>query len=190
MKMLQQLVKGKEQSLLRLALCSAAIGIGISVLVLPSGELVSGEEKAGAESFHVLGPKTVDVLLKRVYLDGEVGEEKLSETIWSMEDFWAFYEDWTLVEQSEKALIFQQEINDISPILKIEGYFGISDDGFLQIYQGEPDNEQIIQSFFSIDTKKLKSREHIELVKGIPVKNKENYEEILAAFSQYQVEEI
>ncbi|WP_216829128.1 intercompartmental signaling factor BofC [Alkalihalobacterium elongatum] len=132
-----------------------------------------------------VGPKTIQVKLQRVYLDGEVSEEIVKETIWSMEDFWAFYDQWLLVDQNEEEILFKQEIDDISPLLKINGYFGLSDDGVLNIYEGKPDEKKIIQSFFQINTQKLKSHHESELKNGIPVMSRENYQEVLKTFKKY-----
>lgn len=41
-------------------------------------------------------PLEVQVVLERMYLDGEFSQETIKETIWSMEDFWAKYDGWQL----------------------------------------------------------------------------------------------
>ncbi|WP_209122818.1 intercompartmental signaling factor BofC [Alkalihalobacillus sp. BA299] len=137
-----------------------------------------------------LGPKTIQVILQRVYLDGEISEEIVEETIWSMEDFWAFYDEWLLIDQNEEKILFKKEIDDISPLLKINGYFGISEDGVLNIYEGKPEERKIIQSFFQINTKKLKSHHENELKNGIPVMSRENYQEVIKTFKKYAVTEM
>lgn len=144
------------------------------------------EPIAMTESFEVLGPKTVRVILETVYLDGEVSEEIVEETIWSMEDFWAEYEAWNLIDLDDVQIVFQQNVNDISPLLKLNGYFGLSEEGILSIYNGKPDEENVIQSFFHINTDKLKSHQHVQLKKGIPVISREKYEEVINTFKQYE----
>ncbi|NEU31548.1 regulator [bacterium LRH843] len=133
------------------------------------------------------GPKIIDVILQRVYLDGEKSEERMKETVWQMDDFWAAYEDWTFISQNEHEIIFRQEVKDISPLLKINGYFGLTEEGVLSIYEGEPNNENIIQSFFQLDTKKLKSKQQKELVRGIPVRDLDRYQEVLQVFGQMKL---
>jgi len=129
---------------------------------------------------------TVTVILERFYLDGEVSEELIEETIWSMEDFWAQYEDWQLVYQDEEQLVFQQHVDDISPLLKTNGYFGIDEEGVLSIFNGKPDqSNKIIQSFFQIDVEKLESRQHELLKKGIKVGSKDEYMNVLETFKTY-----
>ncbi|MBE4908120.1 intercompartmental signaling factor BofC [Bacillus luteolus] len=144
-----------------------------------STEIVEKENKA----YEVNGPLTITVILERLYLDGEVSEEIVEETIWSMEDFWAQYEDWQLVHQDEEQIVFQQQIDDISPLLKSNGYFGITDDGILTIYEGKPkESTKVIQSFFQIDVKKLESHQHTRLKEGIRVSSKDHYEDIIETF--------
>ena len=155
------------------------------------------EEKQAAEGGSLLelnetpaevaSAHTVTVILERVYLDGEVSEEIVQETIWSMEDFWAAYEDWQLMDMTEEQIVFQKQMDDISPLLKANGYFGISDNGVLSIFNGKPGQAEIIQSFFQIDVEKLESKRHDDLVKGIPIKSKQEYEEVLEQYKAYSV---
>ncbi|HEY4552405.1 MAG TPA: intercompartmental signaling factor BofC [Bacillaceae bacterium] len=135
------------------------------------------------------GPLIMDITLKRVYMDGETSEEKVKETIWALEDFWAKYESWQLVEMDEKGLIFKKDVSDISPLLKMNGFFGITEDGTLSIFNGRPEDADIIQSFFQIDVEKLQGNKRLQLLEGIPVKSKEDYTEVLETMKQYSIQE-
>ncbi|WP_246940781.1 BofC C-terminal domain-containing protein [Bacillus pinisoli] len=137
------------------------------------------------EAQEVTGPLTITVILERVYLDGEVSEEIKEETIWSMEDFWSEYESWQLVDQDEDLVVFQQNIDDISPLLKANGYFGITSNGTLTIFNGKPSIDNVIQSFYQIDVSRLESRQHEELKQGIPIQSKDNYVEVLEVFKPF-----
>ncbi|EIJ79015.1 hypothetical protein PB1_15694 [Bacillus methanolicus PB1] len=134
------------------------------------------------------GPVKITVILERKYLDGEISEEKVIETIWSMEDFLSKYKEWKLLDMTENQVVFRQKIDDISPLLKANGYFGITDDGILSIYNGKPGRSKIIQSFFHIDLGKLESAKWEQLKKGIPIKTKDRYEEVLESFKNYSKE--
>lgn len=127
----------------------------------------------------------VKVILEREYLDGELSQEVVVETIWSMEDFWAKYEHWQLIDMEKKKVVFRQRVDDISPLLKANGYFGITEDGILTIFNGRPHKYNIIQSFFQIDVGKLESRKREELLNGIPIKSKTHYVEVLETFKPY-----
>ncbi|WP_010678270.1 intercompartmental signaling factor BofC [Bacillus timonensis] len=158
------------------------------ILIFPSfsgnsAELTKENNDAVQE---VNGPLEVTVILERVYVDGEVSEEILKETILSMEDFWAQYEDWDLVHQDEEQVVFQQRIDDISPLLKTNGYFGLTEDGILSIFNGKPGgSDNVIQSFFQIDVEKLESYQHDLLKNGIKVGSKDEYINVIETYKTY-----
>ncbi|WP_449537111.1 BofC C-terminal domain-containing protein [Ferdinandcohnia sp. Marseille-Q9671] len=158
------------------------------VFILPSftgtgAELTQENEETVQE---VTGPLEVTVILERVYVDGEVSEEIVKETILSMEDFWAQYEEWDLVHQDDTQMVFQRRVDDISPLLKSNGYFGLTEDGILSIFNGKPDqSEKVIQSFFQIDVKKLESYQHDLLKKGIKVGSKDEYINVIETYKTY-----
>lgn len=133
-------------------------------------------------------PLKVTVVLERVYLDDERSQEIFEETIYSMEKFWDKYAGWDLVEMEERKVVFQKHIDDISPLLKANGYFGITEEGILSIFNGKPEKSNVIQSFFQIDVGKLESAKWEELKAGIPIKNKNRYEKVLSTFKHYTIE--
>jgi forespore regulator of the sigma-K checkpoint len=138
------------------------------------------------KAYEVDGPLTITVILERVFLDGEVSEEIVEETIWSMEDFWSQYEDWHLVHRDEEQVVFQQHVDDISPLLKSNGYFGISEEGVLTIFDGRPhQSNKVIQSFFQLDVNKLESRQHDLLKQGIKIGSKDEYINVIETFKTY-----
>jgi forespore regulator of the sigma-K checkpoint len=160
------------------------------IAVILSITIANGnQDSIKAEEKMVQGPLTVKVVLQRVYLDGEISEEVTNETILSMEDFWAAYDGWQLIDQNEERVIFQRSIDDISPLLKTNGYFGIDDDGTLSIFNGKPETNEVIQSFFQIDVKKLESRKHDELIQGIRIQSRDQYLEVLKTLETYSKSE-
>lgn len=144
------------------------------------------EKHAEVEAQTVNGPITVEVFLQRNYIDGNQSEEVVYETIWSMEDFWANYADWQLVDQEVNKVTFEQKIDDISPISKVNGFFGLTEEGILTIFNGKPDEEEVIQSFFQIDVDELESGLMEELKQGIRVQSKQEYTEILERFRAFE----
>lgn len=133
-------------------------------------------------------PVEVEVVLKSIYLDGEISEETVTEKIYLIENFWAKFDDWQFIGMENDKLIFQKKLNDISPLLKNNGYFGVTEDGTLSIFNGKPYKSHIIQSFFQIDVGRLESQIRIELMKGIPIKTKDRYVEVLETFKTYSKE--
>lgn len=51
-------------------------------------------------------PLQLHVQLEKVYMDGDVSIEHKHETVLAMEDFWAAYAGWTLVEQKKDLSFF------------------------------------------------------------------------------------
>lgn len=133
-------------------------------------------------------PQNITVILEREYLDGVVGQEVVHETCWSMENFWAKYDQWHLTHIDHATFVFRKQVDDISPLLKTDGYFGMTENGVLTIFNGRPDRSRIIQSFFQLDIKKLESKKQEELIQGIPIKTKDHYVEVLETLKQYSKE--
>src|SRR6476660_9313279 len=73
------------------------------------------------------------VILQREYLDGELSEEKIIELFRSIEEFKHKYKDWKIIEQTKDHIVLHKLENDISPLLKANGYFGMTADGTLSI---------------------------------------------------------
>jgi len=127
----------------------------------------------------------ITVILQRTYLDGEVSEEVLTEKTQQLEQVLRKYKDWQIVDRDDVEIVLQKRINDISPLLKTSGYFGVSKEGILQIFKGMPNSEHVIQSFFQIDTKKLETDRRQQLEKGIRIQSKERYAEVLEEMKSY-----
>jgi forespore regulator of the sigma-K checkpoint len=128
----------------------------------------------------------MNIILERIYLDGEVSEEITEETFVSMKDIWKKYKGWQLVDMDDEQMVFQKSVNDISPLAKANGYFGLTKDGTLSIFEGKPNqSSRVIQSFFQIDIKKLESRQHEQLRKGIRVVSKSRYKDIIETYRHF-----
>ncbi|MET3699972.1 forespore regulator of the sigma-K checkpoint [Bacillus oleivorans] len=146
------------------------------------------EAQAVQATAREMKPLVVKVILERNYIDGETSEEVVYEKILAMEDFWSKYKDWQLVDMKAGIVKFKKDIDDISPLLKSNGYFGVTNDGVLSIFNGLPSKERVIQSFFQLDMKKLESIERKKLEKGIRISSKDQYVEVLNVFRNYSKE--
>jgi forespore regulator of the sigma-K checkpoint len=128
------------------------------------------------------------VILERIYLDGEISEEVVYESNQSVKDLCGKYAQWQLVEMNKDNVIFRKHVYDISPLMKANGFFGVSTEGVLSIYNGKPGQSNMIQSFYQIDIKKLESKKQEELFQGIPVRTKYRYVEVLETFNSYSTD--
>ena len=139
------------------------------------------------EKGNAAGPATpiFKITLQSIYVDGELTEEIIFKETASMDEVISQYMDWELVKQTDKELVFQKQINDISPLLKANGYFGVTEDGVLSIFNGKPTDSDVIHSFFQINVEMLEVKKQNELGRGIRVNDREQYESVLEAFKPY-----
>ncbi|MEH6948062.1 BofC C-terminal domain-containing protein [Peribacillus asahii] len=127
------------------------------------------------------------VILQREYLDGELSEEKVMEVIGSMAQFQKKYREWQIVEQTKEHLVLHKFENDISPLLKANGYFGMTEDGTLSIFNGKPEYEKVIHTFFQLDVGKLEAYQQEELQQGIPIISKEQFTNLIKEYRVYSM---
>jgi forespore regulator of the sigma-K checkpoint len=131
-------------------------------------------------------PLTITVQVEDVYLDGDVNIESCKETIWTMDDFWKKYKGYSLVEQHEGFVRFRKQIDDISPLSKLNGYIAMTDDGILSTFHGRPDSiQKPVQLFFQVDTGRLESNAWEKLKKGIPFRSKKEFLQVIDQYKLY-----
>jgi forespore regulator of the sigma-K checkpoint len=172
---------------LRLFMAITAVFLIMFIERDPGFAMVGSSAKSDSQQFKQ--KMEIMVVLEKVYLDGEVSEEVVNESFISLQDFWAKYDQWQLIDATESTVIFRKNVDDISPLLKANGFFGVTSEGVLSIYNGKPGQSKIIQSFFQIDIKKLESKKQEELKTGIPVRTKNRYVEVLETFKPYSTAE-
>ncbi|MBD3107856.1 BofC C-terminal domain-containing protein [Bacillus sp. AGMB 02131] len=145
---------------------------------IPVGVKISQAEELAIPIFKVT--------LQSIFLDGELTEEIVFKESASPEEVMQQYADWELVKQTDKELVFQKRINDISPLLKTNGYFGLTEDGVLSIFNGRPSDSDVIHSFFQIDVDMLEVKKQQELGDGIRVNDKDQFQAVLETFKPYR----
>nr|WP_237730360.1 intercompartmental signaling factor BofC [Bacillus halotolerans] len=145
-----------------------------------------GAPRASGSEVEHYEPLLVHVQLEKVYLDGEVSIEHKREKVLSMDDFWADYAGWTLVEHKNGYVLFRKQVDDISPLSKVNGYIGVSDSGVISTFHGRPESDsEPIQSFFQIDLERLESHMQKNLEKGIPFRTKAEFEDVIEHIKTY-----
>ncbi|MBP0723864.1 BofC C-terminal domain-containing protein [Bacillus sp. RG28] len=137
------------------------------------------------EQYSVSTIQKLTVILHRVYVNGEVLEEIYLNQHKTNADVKKQFSDWQVVEENKNEIVLLKKFDDLSPSLKSHGYIGISNDGMLNLYIGFPKSNNIIDSFFQIDTTKLEVYRQNQLKRGIRVKTKKHYEKILHDLKQY-----
>ncbi|WP_186576291.1 intercompartmental signaling factor BofC [Aquibacillus kalidii] len=159
-------------------------GLGIANFVQADDKESADKSRSEEQAVPVQkDPLQLKVTLRKHYIDGKIEEETHTETIWSMQDFWAYYDGWQVVNQEQGQIVFKKQVKDISPFMKENGYFGLYND-ILTIFEGRPDDQQVIQSFYQIDTSELESYQADQLQSGIKIDSKEIYQYVLEAYRE------
>ncbi|MCM3129955.1 BofC C-terminal domain-containing protein [Paenibacillus sp. MER 78] len=91
----------------------------------------------------------------------------------------------------QNRLILNEQINDLSPECRENAFMGMDPNGNLILYQGEPDEEKVIRTFFQLDVGTMESSlpEGVleQLHKGIRIQDVDEYNSVLSTFSDYAV---
>ncbi len=134
-----------------------------------------------------------ELVLARTYLCGVKEEERLQLVDESIEKTLSTYTGWEIISSEQGKLILLKRENDIAPVCKANGYFGLSPDGVLTLFNGVPGEQKVIQSFYQINRAKMEAtlpKEEITLLRdGIRVRDLSEYNSVLSTFSEFQTEE-
>ncbi|KIL46120.1 BofC N-terminal domain-containing protein [Jeotgalibacillus campisalis] len=69
---------------------------------------------------------SIFVTLETIYEDGDKKVETRTENVQSMEDFWAKYTAWQLVNMSKEEVVFRSQVPELSPLTIFSGYSSVS----------------------------------------------------------------
>lgn len=93
---------------------------------------------------------------------------------------------------AEGQVYFIEQIADLSAECKRNAFFGLDKKGNLSLFEGSPDHEQIIRTFFQLNVEHLKTSlpqgTYNQLKQGIPISDLAEYNSVLSTFSDYAVE--
>ncbi|RAP77883.1 BofC C-terminal domain-containing protein [Paenibacillus montanisoli] len=134
----------------------------------------------------------VTVKLHRVYLCGEetkaLGSMTSKEALGLMKE----HPEWTAMLDEQRAVVMEERIDDLSESCKRNGTFGLDKAGHLSLFDGSPKKEKVLRTFFQLDVNYMESslpKERIdELVNGIRITDKDEFNSVLSTFSDYAVD--
>ncbi len=97
--------------------------------------------------------------------------------------------DWGASFEPAGRLVMEENIEDLSPACRETAYIGMDADGNLSLFDGPPRKNNVIRTFFQLDVPSLESslsKERLkELMQGIRVTDKDQYNSVLSAFSDF-----
>ncbi|WP_310189433.1 BofC C-terminal domain-containing protein [Bacillus sp. 3255] len=124
------------------------------------------------------------------------GEERIQLGLQSSEqllDMQVKHPDWILSVGANGNVTFTEHIEDLSPACKEKAVFGIDGSSNLSLFNGTPDKDNVIRTFFQLNIKYLESSlppDTVQQLKdGIRISDMEEYNSVLSTFSDYAVEE-
>lgn len=132
-----------------------------------------------------------DVIKKIVFICGEettaIGKFKGKDIYAMLEDNQHLQLDWN----EEGAAVLLDYIEDFLPNCKDNAYFGLDRNGNLSLFEGLPDQNKVLRTFFQIDIQFLESslpKDAVnQLYKGIKVVDFSAYNSVLSTFADFAV---
>lgn len=148
--------------------------------------------KESGESVEVMG-KPYELVLARTYLCGVKNEEHKPVAEDRLAEMMVEYNGWEIVSADSAKIILMKREQDIAPECKENGHFGLGTDGMLTLFHGLPAEQNVVQTFYRINTQKMEanlSKEEVEsLRRGIRVRDLAEYNSVLSTYSEYQLSE-
>lgn len=133
------------------------------------------------------------VYFQQIYVCGEdqqlLGQLDPQEVIEVLQE----HPDWSIFTDDEQHIVvIRRYIDDLSNYCKSNAYFGLDRNGNFSLFDGLPEQDKIMRTFFQIDVQYMESnlpRERIfELTKGIPVSDIDEFNSVLETFSDFAME--
>ncbi|MED4585540.1 BofC C-terminal domain-containing protein [Brevibacillus choshinensis] len=151
-------------------------------------QLLSG----GKRSMEVAG-NSYELVLARSYLCGVRDEERKPVAINHLAVSMVDYKGWEIVTADSNKMILMKREHDISPECKENGHFGLSTDGMLTLFHGVPSDQEVVQTFYRINTVKMEAslpKEEVDSLKrGIRVRDLAEYNSVLSTYGEFQLSE-
>lgn len=135
--------------------------------------------------------KPYELVLARTYLCGVRDEEHKPVAGDRLAEMMAEYNGWEIISADSAKMILMKREHDIAPACKQNGHFGISADGILTLFNGLPSEQDVVQTFYRINTQKMEaslSKVEVEKLKqGIRVRDLAEYNSVLSTYGEFQL---
>jgi len=133
-----------------------------------------------------------EVFAQKTYVCGEEVQMLGMMTAQQILQYHKEHPAFTVKMNEAGSVFFNEMIDDLSPQCKSNAYFGLDTGGNLSLFEGVPEDKQVIRTFFQLNIEHLESSLPHETVKqlyhGIPVNSLEEYNSVLSTFADYAVE--
>lgn len=134
-----------------------------------------------------------DVYMRKQYVCGEenslIGHMAADDVVRLHDE----HPQWSVELGDDGTVTFIEKIDDLSSACKDNAYFGVDKSGNLSLFDGPPNEEKVIRTFFQLNMGYLESSLQPEAVdqlkEGIRVLDMEEYNSVLSTFSEFAVED-
>ncbi|WP_041749339.1 BofC C-terminal domain-containing protein [Brevibacillus brevis] len=138
----------------------------------------------------VVAGNSYELVLTRHYLCGVRDEDHVSVRPNQLADAMGNYNGWEIVQAEPVKMLLMKREQDIAPACKENGHIGIAADGMLALFHGLPAEQDVVQTFYRIDTAKMEAslpkEEWENLKRGIRIRNLAEYNSVLSTYGEYQ----
>lgn len=131
----------------------------------------------------------VELVLHRTYLCGEETRKLGTHSVKEAYDLLLAHREWDATLTSNGKVTLMEEVDDLSPQCRKTAYIGMDQDGNLSLFNGPPEKDKVVRTFFQLDVKTLQTsltEEKLkELMRGIRVSDKDEYNSVISTFSDF-----
>ncbi|MFD0674342.1 BofC C-terminal domain-containing protein [Cohnella sp. GCM10027633] len=131
----------------------------------------------------------VELVLHRTYLCGEETRKLGMHTPEEAYNLLLAHREWDASMTDGGKVTLSEDVDDLSPQCRKTAYIGMDQDGNLSLFNGPPQKDKVVRTFFQLDVKTLQTsltQEKLrELLHGIRVSDKDEYNSVISTFSDY-----
>ncbi|WP_040950072.1 BofC C-terminal domain-containing protein [Gorillibacterium massiliense] len=166
-----------------------------ATFLLDSKETPGWEQKIGnkspSDTLQAIRQRTgyFQVTVKTNYICGEEDQALGLMDSTAIVKYAEQHPEFVPVMSGGNAVFFSRTVDDLSPHCKKSAYFGVDRQGNLTLFDGQPDEERVIRTFFQLNVEQMKSSLPAgvwsQLQGGIRVADMAEFNSVLSTFSDY-----
>lgn len=134
-----------------------------------------------------------EVILQKKYVCGEELQNLGLLSPSKVDELLTEHPDWSIALHPDGTVYMSQHISDLSPQCKKGAYFGLDEKGVFSLFDGLPAEKKVMRTFFQLNIQHLRSAlpddTISQLMKGIRVKDVDEYNSVLSTFADYALAE-
>ncbi|MFC5529263.1 BofC C-terminal domain-containing protein [Cohnella yongneupensis] len=131
----------------------------------------------------------VELVLHRTYLCGEETRKLGTHSAEEAYNLLLAHREWDASLTVGGKVTLTEDVDDLSPQCRKTAYIGVDQEGNLSLFNGPPQKDKVVRTFFQLDVKTLQTsltQEKLEeLMRGIRVSDKDEYNSVISTFSDY-----